>query len=1088
MLFEGFPIFNWLSDTFEKSASDILVGKQKSRKIKKFVRQEKARASMMPLLPDVILKLSDEHCVDELIINCYRSRLENGQIASLFLYGNANTQIEDEFTSRFLEGLIRGIVEIASECFSDDVISAQVETRRSAAEIKGAISRSTSKDWELLSRKVADLEKGIIDLDTFENGFKNDPESHMREYVLAYSRACKGLPPKRMDIPSLPDHLSSSLASVLFAARLYDSCVDVLQRAESETADIQFAVEQVKSGSFDLGPLSEIGLSENSPFAPFALCLNAEQAYSAHCVMQSIRFYEMLEGSLNPLSLTHKRIIQMWNQLLIQRFEIARSELIAYFDDMPAWGNDALLEDFALPLGFALEECGLDALEEIQHDPKYELIRHRLEPSLMSAKLRRTDDCSQIVDICNLALEGNYLITYAEGCFRRISIDPSSKEDLFEDFSNNLGIVKENYVCFSFYTECLNENISYEEFLTLGSKYEEEPRFHLSTYEKFRNSEEQKAIVHIERAIELMRCSPKEPCLGYAHIWISYLAENNRSNEVSDILVRFCQNLPGYLCQPLLGAILNSSLDEEAEAFILKQLEGNTTKDPGVFTNLARYHFTKGNELDSLRCAMKSFMLKKNIDAAIIALQMHLVLNMDAPDDLIAYAKEADVAETNFLLSELAIKESSPEVADAYSIRAILQTGDPGGNALVRYMSRHVGGDEPGDPMSIRPQTYVVLKSKCLDRTVELLFHENQRILLSEGMEVLGARHFSTSSPYYVEMKSRAIGETVSFEDSEWVIEAIFQLEAFFCRRAFSYLVETGNGKVLTFDDSEEVSFIEQLTSQLKELDLDNPKRNLYTEGIRLNEDTILYLGIETGNKIFSKNQFGFTITAVKNPWFPFRRANDNFLEISECKNDYLLSYNAIVLLAMLDLLPDAKDRIAANSAITASTKNRLHEDIRQLLHDQDVSPGSLTLVDDSPVLIEPTKDELFEIRHYCAEALDIVNRLSILNPVDTIELPSHFGFFGTSTCQDISTAKRASKLFVTEDITQAQFIDLENDVERCSLYALFEGCGYGILAGGDLGMQFYNWNAQPPVDFHIALALRELFGDQDNSKDKDLC
>lgn len=1081
MIFENIPLFGWIIETLGDNALNILVGKQKARKIRKLLRQQTARASMLPLLPEVVQKLRDKHHVDELIINCCGTRLETSKIASLFMYGNMNARIEDELTFSFLENLIEDIVSIASESSSDEVISMQIETRRSAAELKDSISSLMSNGWALLSRRVGDLEKGAISLEEFERDFEDRPESYTREYVLAYSRGCKGLPPKRTTIPTISNNLAASLASVYFAAELYDQCIDVLQRAEGETDNIQFAVEQVKKGLFDLGPLSEEGLPENSPFAPFALCLNAELAYSAHSVLQASDFFELLGGRINPLSLAHKRIVWLWRHLLFQEFDDMEGAICSYCNDIPSWGSSSLLEEYALPLGLALEEQGPETFETYQKTEKLKIVEPYIVANAMTAKLREASDCSQIVEICKWAIENNHLLVYIEGCHKRLSIDPQSKNELFKDFLDNIVIIKENYLGFSFFVNYLNPNIRYEDYISLGSNYQEEPRFHLEAYEKYAVSREE-AIGHIEQAIELMKNSPREPCLNLAYIWIPYLVRNKRDEEILEIMSRFSRHLPGFFYQPLLKVVLESEIDEGVESSLLEQLENSSVKDPKIFVYLARYHFTKDNELDALRCAMKSFRMKENMDAALIAFQMHLVLNMDIPKELAEYIREADTPETNFLFSEFETKRSNPEIADVYSIRAILQNGGFGGNALVRYMNRHVGGEEPEDPIVVKPQTYVVLKSTHNNEEVEVLFYENSKVLPSEGMTALGAKHYSTSSPNYVELKSRSVRERVSFESQEWTIRSISWIDAFFCRRAFSYLVDSGNCKVLTFDESEGTTLVEQLAAQLKELDYSNSNIDKYSDGIKINESIVFYLGIEIGNKLFSKNQFGFTAAVVKNPNLVFRRAADNIAELADCGEDYLLSYNAIVILAMLDLLPEAKERIAVRSSVTSSTKNRLIDDIRQLLHDQDASPGSLIMVEDSPVFVEYAEEELIEVRHFCAEALDILDKLSVLEPVDSINLSPFFSFLGTSTCQDISTAKAGSKLFVTEDITQAQFIDLEEGVKRCSLYALFEGCGYGVLAGATLGLQYHNWNAQPVIDFHIALALNEIIRTMDEN------
>lgn len=1081
MILENIPLVGWIIETLGDNALNILVGKQKARKIRKLLRQQTARASMLPLLPEVVQKLHDKHHVDELIFNCCGTRLETSKIASLFMYGNMNVRIEDEHTFSFLENLIEDIASIASESSSDGVISMQIETRRSAAELKDSISSLVSNDWTLLSRRVGDLEKGAISLEEFESDFEDKPEGYTREYVLAYSRGCKELPPKRMTIPTISNDLAASLASVYFAAKLYDQCIDILQRAEGETDNIQFAVEQVKKGLFDLGPLSEEGLPENSPFAPFALCLNAELAFSAHSVVQASDFFELLADRINPLSLAHKRIVWLWKHLLFQKLDDAEGVICSYSNDTPSWGSSSLLEEYALPLGLALEEQGPEAFETYQKTEKYKIVKPYIMPNVMTAKLRDTSDCSQIVEICKWAIENNHLLLYVECCHKRLSIDPQSKNELLKDFSDNIGIIKENYLGFSFFTNFLNPNISYEEYVSLGSNYQEEPRFHLEAYEKYASSREE-AISHIEQAIELMKTSPREPCLNLGNIWIPYLVHNKRDEEVLEILSRFAQNLPGFLYQPLLKVVLESEIDEEVESSLLDQLENSSVKDPMIFVYLARYHFTKDNELDALRCAMKSFRMKENMDAALIAFQMHLVLNMDIPKELAEYIREADTPETNFLFSEFETKRSNPEIADVYSIRAILQNGGSGGNALVRYMNRHVGGEEPVDPTTVKPQTYVVLKSTSNNEVVEVLFYENSKVLQNEGMAALGAKHYTTSSPSYVELKSRSVGEVVSLESREWTIQSISWIDSFFCKRAFSYLVDSGNCKVLTFDESEGTTLVEQLAAQLKEIDYGNSNIDKYSDGIKINESAIIHLGIEIGNKLFSKNQFGFTVAAVKNPNLVFRRAVDNIAELADCEKDYLLSYNAIVILAMLDLLPNVKERIAATSTVTSSTKNRLIDDIRQLLHDQDASPGSLIMAEDNPVFVEYAEEELIEVRHFCAEALDILDKLSVLEPVDSINLPPFFIFLGTSTCQDISTAKAESKLFVTEDITQAQFIDLEEGVQRCSLYVLFEGCGYGVLAGATLGFQYHNWNAQPVIDFHLALALNEIMRTMDEN------
>ena len=75
----------------------------------------------------------------------------------------------------------------------------------------------------------------------------------------------------------------------------------------------------------------------------------------------------------------------------------------------------------------------------------------------------------------------------------------------------------------------------------------------------------------------------------------------------------------------------------------------------------------------------------------------------------------------------------------------------------------------------------------------------------------------------------------------------------------------------------------------------------------------------------------------------------------------------------------------------------------------------------------------------------------------------------------DIQTALSTGRVIVTEDYLEALLIDVTGEVSRCTVFSLFEACGFGPFTAFTLFQCFEQWGAEPPIDNKAADQLREF-------------
>lgn len=1033
---------------------------------------------------------------DELIAHCHKGDLAKSEIVNTFLY--SSKEIPSEGRCIDAEKLVSNYAdEVASVIYQpidkkDKPLSAAIregitETRelqsyaqQSHKQLEAkfdslTVSLMEQLGFSSLTLLINAIEDGSVLFVDFESAVEADRSiSISGKYLSAYLSLCKGEVPRFdvSDLKAIGAPLASSLASLAVSSGQLEIAVRILEAYDEGTNCAQ-AVKEVIRNSNSFEEMKPYEIPADSPFIPFADVLNAELIFMNKAYVTASDQFALCEGRLNPVAKCHSDISRICKAIYYSIASITPSNVKNFAGGFPLWGSDSLKHEYGEILEAALDLIDDANAEEIISSLPKETLQY-LPNAQLQAEINTCGDLDRLKYFCQMSLEKCLFSAFFTCVEKLISEDPSNipwAKQLVEKESQNT--LTSNYLFFLFYIEKLNPHISYTEYKYYESSYKSFPQFHLHAYRLFKSDYPEEACNHIELALSQMSNGQILPCPEYSKEWVGFLQENQRDSQVVDIVKRFLPVISARAFKSIISAIAQPIEKSDLAKELFESLEQSGNKDPEITCLIARYYgFVANDQLKALKYAKLSFNERLSLEAALSLAYASLNLSLDLPEEVEQYALCQKNTQLDIFVAEQYRRAKKDSRADYLLKRAIFDNRPDSHRAIAAYGSSHLGDPEKEKPIQIGPDSCVHLERAGSENLV-VAFHSEPDLISAEGIVALGMRNYSTASPQYLGLRSHVVGDRVQLDSEYWEVIEIDHIDVVIGKKTIEIIAEDPATVVFSSPNGDIEDVIRQISEYLEEQKQNN---NVYVSGIQIHDDTVVFLGIETGHTFYSVKPFEFIINVLKGEDMPFRRMEIGSSFPIMGNEDFLLSYNAVILLAALEKFGLDSDSIMDRCLITASTKKRLQLDIQDY-SDSLYSAGKLISVDGRATLMQyddATKQELSEI---CSNTLGFLNKVKTVELAQIDKLPSSYPFLDQNTLGDMETAKQNGMFYVTEDCFQALFLDVSDNVpHRCSLYSFLIALDLRNVALFVLPKAMREWGAEPCVDVNVANAVIRFF------------
>lgn len=1033
---------------------------------------------------------------EELIAHCHKGDLAKSEVVNTFLYSSKETPSEgrctdaEKLVSDYFDEVAAVIyqpIDKKNEPLSAAVQEGITETRELQSDVQQshkqleakfdalAASLTEQLGFSSLTLLINAIEDGSVQFADFESAVEADRSNSISgKYLSAYLSLCKGEIP-RFDIPDLRvigAPLASSLASLAVSSGQLEIAVRILEPFDEGTNCAQ-AVKEVIRNSNCFEEMKQYEIPADSPFIPFADVLNAELTFMNKAYVTASDQFAICEGRLNPVAKCHSDISRICKAIYYSFTSITPSDVKNFAGGFPLWGSDSLKHEYGEILENVLDLIDDTNTEEIISSLPEETLQY-LPNAQLQAEINTCGDLDKLKYFCQMSLEKRLFSAFFTCAEKLISEDSSSipwVKQLVEKESQDT--LKSNFLFFLFYIEKLNPRISYSEYKHYESGYKSFPHFHLPAYRLFKSNYPEEACNHIELALSQMANGQTLPCPEYSEEWVGFLQENQRDSQVIDIVKRFLPVIPARAFKSIISAIAQPIEKSDLAKELFESLEQSGNKDPELACLIAQYYgFVANDQLKALKYAKLSFNEHPSLEAALSLAYASLNLSLDLPEEVEQYALCQKDTQLDMFVAEQYRRAKKDSRADYLLKRAIFDNRPDSHRAIAAYGSSHLGDPEKGKPIQIGPDSCVHLERAGSENLV-VAFHSEPDLISAEGIVALGMQNYSTTSPQYLGLRSHVVGDRVQLDSEYWEVVEIDYIDDVIGKKTIEIIAEDPATVVFSSPNGDIEDVIRQISEFMEEQKQQN---NVYVSGIQVHNDTVVFLGIETGHTLYPIKPFEFIINVLKGEDMPFRRMEIGSSFPITGDEDFLLSYNAVILLAALEKLGLDSDSITDRCLITISTKNRLQLDIQDY-SDSLYGAGKMISVDGRATLMQyddATKQELSEI---CSNTLGFLNKLKTVELAQIDELPSSFPFLDQNTLGDMETAKQNGMFYVTEDCFQALFSDIsDNAPHRCSLYSLLIALNLRNAALFVLPKAMRDWGAEPCVDINVTNAVIHVF------------
>lgn len=1068
-----------VSSIFDATSAQVrarFTRRQGKEKLTELLEEYQMRANGIQSNVDLPAKMNSPHLVEELLAHCVLGDKTKEEAISIFV-----GECADQHARDFGEDLFDQMYQLISRTGTSESLSSQPginrgvttieETLKEVKDLKQQIENgqlsSTQAQMALLQTVVSSLESGTLAVSDLPALIEECNCSPAGKYLESYLALCRNAS-RCAELPgnfSKQDTLIIPIVELAISTGNYEYALTTLDLTSFDSASLEVAIRNI----FIAGTVPKESIQIAAPttldLSSFASLLNAEMAYSHKAYIAAESLFAELNQQMNPVARSHSAISVIASDALYGRDGLF-SHVQEAIDESRDWMSDMLLQQLADALVMVYGLAGADWLESsLENAPVH--LQEPFEKLEILLELSQADTFEESLVIMARAGQCRCISAYLEAAIKALTLDASRKRILAKEFHKNKDWLFVSPVAFAFYVKELAEIHSYQEFRELGAKISQTAEYHLLAYALFKETDQELATKHIELALAILPESMVNPLQAFPEIWVPYLVENSRGQDVIDIATPYLSRESVQTIQYFLAICRRA--DDSGVIFdqLMEALANSEVYDTRVPEFLAR-HFASINDVPTAgRLALKAFRLHETEISAAIVASWCITSSLELDDDVRNYIARTDTQMMNLVGADIAEAEGNPTLGDRLLIRAAFREGGKERRALAAYAARHAGNTDVKEYRAVEQDTCVTIEAG--DGTVfPVFFFSENDSLLEPRVSGPAGRAFLTKTAAFISTRGRFVGEAVTIGDITGRIVGIESAEAGLTRQGFSFIAKDPRTRVISVEEGED--FLDQIADAMQ------PQSNRlenYLEGINVNEVTV-YPGIETARRLGVPDKLEFTIEAIMSGDMPFRRYPfSHNLPIGD-EDAYLLSYSAAVCLALLKPPADTLNSVTAKCSITESTARRLENECRAILDECFTSPGKLSLVDGRPTLFQNDEAVKQQWRGIVLNISELISALQKIVPATGVPTFEYAGILCDNAAIDIQTAIDNGLTYVTEDCLEAQMVDTAGSLSRCSLSALLIACHESRYLFCDYCATVQKWEAQPALEVDIIQALSD--------------
>lgn len=1046
-------VFDW--------ASAGITEKRQRHQIEELIKETQLRAAMISTTACLAERFGNSILVGELISNLVLKKKSRNETIAIFLDGGDKAAIE--FTKNFCDEIDR-IMSPSGDSLADvralRLIEESCEAIQKFNEQLSANQEDITAQLSLLEEIVGFVGCGEIDVERLDLMSHDAGDSLASRYLTAYALLCIGETPNSGCLSNISgkDALILALASVAISSGNAIYAGDILRLCSFDAGPIINIVQeltdlpgQTSGQKIEFPGVIPKGVEELVNLINFEVLLRRGAFQAAAMYADDVKI------AWNPIAIEERSISELISAAVVNdddlylkvQKEISRFRL---------WFPKDLIKLFERAISASFLQLAAGQVQElISRLP--DCLSVFAEDEKKQLELRDCSSSQMARDILVWAEARHNPFLMMDAAHKLVELDTGARSELIDTFDRcgtwafpNVGVLR-------MYVYGINPDVSYEKFCEYGKGMGEDAPFYLIAYERFHDTFPVAAAKHIETAVSIMKDPAGAKDLLSAYIWVPYLYERGRADEIRRIVEGVLPIAPYEHIASFLSALAKCSGSEEMITDLVESMAGSAFWDPRV-AELVAGHLAAGGRMDVAGPVANAFFKVRHSELlAEIVVQWACESCIDPDAEIIDFLRQVDTSQSNLLLAGYCREKGEKLTSDALIVRASFGEGESSRRALAYYAIEHaVEADEKEDVERIDKDCYVVLSSNDGGKKV-FLFFADPTAVEAEGISNSIGSAFSIQSKEFLTLRGLHQGEACQLNGEKFTVVEIGKVSSLLRRAGFAELANNSECTIA-------ISSIDELLKHLKRASEATASIiAIYQNGIETESGTA-YLGIETGAALVgASRRLEFVGEAICNPNYPYRKNPISRNVSIDEKDKFLVSYNAAVVLSFLDLPAEVLSQLRHKCFISKSTAKRLRKDAQSILEDSYRSAGRLGYDGERPVLFENDEETRRCLKKKWLPVLDFISGLGEVEPVaSSLEAHKLPKLLFENESIDIQTASDRNLIYVTEDLVESQICDAAA-VSRCGASVMLIRAGYSEYVFTDYAKQMVEWSAQPSIE-----------------------
>ncbi|WP_270573771.1 hypothetical protein [Candidatus Collinsella stercoripullorum] len=1044
--------------------------KRQQREVEELLEETRLRAAMIPTTVNLAEKFGNSILVGELISNLTLKIKPRDESIATFLDGGDAAAIE--FTERFCDEIDRIMSSPTNSIADVKTLRLVEEGNKNIQMIVDWLSvnqKDMNAQLSLLEGMVGFVAAGKTDVEYLDRLSYDAGESLTSRYLAVYVSLCRGQAPNPVDLSDVSgkDALILALASVAISSENASYAGDVLRLCSFDAGPIISIVQELTDllGQTSGRKIEFLGVIPKGVEELLNL-INFEVLFRGGAFQAAVMYANDAKIAWNPIAIEERSISELISAAVVNDDDLflkVQQEVSRF----RSWFPKDLIKRLERAISASFLQLAAGQVRELISELP-DCLSVFAEDEKRQLELRDCSSSQMARDILVWAEARHNPFLMIDAALKLVELDAGARSELIDTFDRCGAWAFPNVGVLRMYVYGLNPDISYEKYCELGKGMEKDALFHLIAYERFYDTLPVAAAKHIETAVSIMKDPAGAKDLLSAYIWVPYLYGGGRDEEIRQIVEGVLPIAPYEHIASFFSALAKCSGSEEMIADLVESMAGSKFWDPRV-AELVAGHLVAHGRMDVAGPVANAFFRAKHSELlAEIVVQWACESCIDPDADVIDFLRQVDTSQSNMLLAGYYREKGEKLTSDALLVRASFGEGESSGRALAYYAIEHateVDGKEGVE--RIDKDCYVVLSSSDGGKRV-FLFFADPTAVAAEGVSNSIGSAFSLQSKEFLYLRGLHQGEACQIDGEKFTVVEMGKVDSLLCRAGFAELANNSECTVA-------ISSIDELLEHLKRTSEETTsKMKMYQNGIVMESGTA-YLGIETGAALVgASRRLEFVGEAICNPNYPYRKNPVSRNVPIDEKNEFLVSYNAAVVLSFLDLPAEVLSQVRQKCFITKSTAKRLRKDAQTILEDSYRSAGRLVFDGERPVLFENDEETRRCLKKKWLPVLDFISGLDEVEPIASSsgarKLPR---LLFENESIDIQTAGDRNLIYVTEDLVESQICDA-SAVSRCGVSVMLIRAGHLEYVFTDYAKQMVEWGAQPSIEDDLVALYKE--------------